>query len=131
MTNILIAEDDNSLRMLYEKALTHNGYHVIHPSAKNGKEAISIFKNSDKKPDIIIMDHRMPLKSGLEATKEILKMNRDTKIIFASADRSVREKALELGVLSFKDKPFTLQRLLENIKKALGNNESEKQGIYQ
>lgn len=124
-------EDDSSLRMLYEKALSHNGYNVVHPSAKNGEEAISIFKESDKKPDIIIMDHRMPLKSGLEAAEEILNMDKSTKIIFASADRSVRKKALELGAVSFKDKPFTLQRLFSNIEKVLGKEELEKHKLYQ
>lgn len=129
--SILIVEDDRSLRALYEKALIHNGYDIIHPSAKNGEEAISIFQNSVNKPDIIIMDHRMPVKSGLEATEEILAMDNTAKIIFASADKSVQKKAIELGAISFKDKPFTLERLFANIKKAINQEELSRQNIVQ
>ena len=104
--------------MLYEKALKVNGYHVL-ASAKNGEEAVTMYKSFSDKPDVILMDHRMPIRDGLSAAAEILEMNGHSKIIFASADKSVREEALSLGVLSFKDKPFTLQRLLNNITKAL------------
>lgn len=130
MTDILIVEDDRSLRQLYEKALSFNGYNVIQPSAKNGEEAIAIFKNTEKKPDVIIMDHRMPVKNGLEATEEILKLDENIQVIFASADKSVREKALSMGVISFKDKPFTLQRLFSNIKKALKKKNAQNQKIF-
>ena len=65
------------------------------------------------------MDHRMPIKNGLDASREILEMDNHSMIILASADKSVRKEALSIGVLSFKDKPFTLQRLFNNIEKAL------------
>ena len=78
-----------------------------------------MYKSFSDKPDVILMDHRMPIKNGLEASREILRMDGTPKIIFASADKSIREEALSLGVLSFKDKPFTLQRLFNNIQKAL------------
>ena len=73
------------------------------------------------KPDIIIMDHRMPVKDGIEATKEILQMNPKAKIIFASADNSVKEYAQMIGVISFKNKPFSNELLIKNIEKALQN----------
>ena len=65
------------------------------------------------------MDHRMPIKNGLDASREILEMDGHSIIILASADKSVRNEALSMGILSFKDKPFTLQRLFDNIEKAL------------
>ena len=118
ITKIFIVEDDKSLRELYQKALNINGYHVI-GSAKNGEEAISMYKKFPIKPDIILMDHRMPIKNGLDASKEILEIDGQSVIIIASADKSVRKEALSMGILSFKDKPFTLQRLFDNIEKAL------------
>lgn len=120
MISIFIVEDDTSLRTLYEKALVLNGYNVLH-SARDGEEAVQMYKAFEKKPDVIIMDHRMPIKNGIEATKEILmdSSKAKPKVIFASADNSIRELALEIGAKSFKDKPFTLQRLYDNIKKAL------------
>jgi len=78
-----------------------------------------MYKSFPVKPDIILMDHRMPIKNGLDASREILEMDNHSMIILASADKSVRKEALSIGVLSFKDKPFTLQRLFNNIEKAL------------
>ena len=120
MVNILIVEDDHSLRLLYEKALSLKGYNVI-GSAKDGEEAVKLYKDFKNKPDIILMDHRMPIKNGIEATKEILANSSEVKpkIIFASADKTIKEVALSLGAISFKDKPFTLEKLFNNIKKAL------------
>jgi len=120
MVNIFIVEDDSSLRMLYEKALALNGYNILE-SARDGQEAVQKYEAFKEKPDIIIMDHRMPIKNGIEATKEILNNSSEIKpkVIFASADNSIKEMALQIGVKSFKSKPFTLQRLFDNIKKVL------------
>ena len=120
MINILIVEDDHSLRLLYEKALSIKGYNVI-GSAKDGEEAVTLYKKFKHKPEIIVMDHRMPVKNGIEATKEILANSSEIKpkIIFASADKTIKEIALSIGATSFKDKPFTLERLFKNITKAL------------
>ena len=120
MVNVLIAEDDHSLRLLYEKALVFKGYNVI-GSAKDGEEAVNLYKSSKIKPEIIIMDHRMPIKNGIEATKEILADSSEgkPKIIFASADNTIKEEALSIGASSFKDKPFSLEKLFNNIQKVL------------
>lgn len=118
MAEIFIVEDDTSLRILYEKALIFNGYNVT-ASARDGEEAVKMFKNFSNKPDVILMDHRMPIKNGLEAAKEILEINNKSIIIFTSADKSIREEAISIGAMSFKDKPFTLKRLFSNIEKAL------------
>ena len=72
-----------------------------------------------EKPKVILMDHRMPLKDGIEASKEILQINNSTKIIFVSADASVKEEALSIGVFCFKDKPFTIENLIDSIQIAL------------
>ena len=49
MVNIFIVEDDHSLRLLYEKALSLNGYNVI-GAAKDGEEAIEMYKAFNVKP---------------------------------------------------------------------------------
>jgi len=117
--SIFIVEDDHSLRLLYEKALKLNGYNVV-GSAKDGEEAVNMYNDFSTKPDIILMDHRMPIKNGIEATKEIFQNSseRKPKVIFISADRSIKETAFSIGVISFKDKPFSLERLFNNIEKA-------------
>jgi DNA-binding response OmpR family regulator len=54
----------------------------------------------------------MPIKNGLDTMIEILKINKNEKIIFASADTSVKEKAKSIGASAFLDKPFKMQQLL-------------------
>jgi len=95
-----------------------NGFEVV-GIANNGEEAVLIYKSFLEKPHIILMDHRMPIKNGIDATKEILQIDNHSKIIFTSADTNIREEALSIGAVSFKDKPFTIERLINNIKKAL------------
>ena len=87
--------------------------------ANNGEEAISKCQTFNPKPDLIIMDHRMPIKNGLEATKEILKLDKSARIIFASADKSIKSEALSTGALMFKEKPFSISDLLDSIEKSL------------
>jgi FixJ family two-component response regulator len=62
------------------------------------------------------MDHRMPVKDGLKATKEILSIEKKANIIFASADKTIKQEALKLGILGFLEKPFSLEVLIDYIK---------------
>ena len=87
--------------------------------AEDGEEAVSMFKSFLEKPKVILMDHRMPEKTGLEASEEILEFDKKVKIIFVSADTSIREKALSIGAFSFWKKPFTLDELIQQIDNAI------------
>ncbi len=115
----MIVEDELSIQKIYKILLTSSGFDII-GMAKNGEEAVNMYKSFLKKPDIIIMDHRMPVKDGIEATKEIQQIDKHAKIIFASADITTEKLAMSLGALSFKIKPFDNERLINNIKEKLG-----------
>ncbi|MBN1800453.1 MAG: response regulator [Candidatus Lokiarchaeota archaeon] len=114
IVSIFIVEDDISLQNLYRMLFTSTGHNVL-DIANNGMDAVEKFKAFNKKPEIIIMDHRMPIKNGIEATKEILKLHHNVKIIFASADISIREEALSIGATLFIEKPFDIQEVLNKI----------------
>jgi YesN/AraC family two-component response regulator len=114
MIKIFIVDDDESLQRLYGLILIEAGFEIIE-TAINGKEAIEKYHKLEIKPDIILMDHRMPIKNGLDSMVEILKTHNNAKIIFASADNSVKEKAKSLGACAFLDKPFKMQELLNTI----------------
>ncbi len=116
----MIVEDEPTLRSLYTEMLPIFGINIL-GSAKDGDEAVSMFKTLAKKPDFIIMDHRMPLKDGIEATREILQVDSASKIIFASADQGVKNQALAIGAIYFLHKPFLLKNLVAFIKE---NNSS-------
>jgi len=114
---IFIVEDEADLMEFYIAALEASGHTVVGWAA-NGAEAVDKFSKLAERPDVIIMDHRMPMKSGIEATREILEIDPGAKVIFASADKSVEREALSLGAAAFKTKPFDLDKLLRNIEKA-------------
>jgi two-component system chemotaxis response regulator CheY len=114
MIKIYIVDDDQSLQRLYALILKEAGFEII-DTAINGKDAIERYNKLEVKPDIILMDHLMPVKNGLDAMTEILQISNHVRIIFASADMSVKEKAMSLGACAFLDKPFRMQKLLITI----------------
>ena len=118
MVKIFIVDDDHSLQRLYTLILKEAGFEII-DTAFNGKVAVEKYNNFHEKPDIILMDHRMPIKNGLDAMIEILQANSHEHIIFASADISVKERVLLLGACAFLDKPFNMKKLLITINKVI------------
>lgn len=115
MARVFIVDDEPTLHELYGEIIEFGGHEIV-ANAYNGDEAIEIFKGMNEPPEVMIMDHRMPNKDGVETTKEILKINPNIKIIFASADTAVRNDALKSGALSFLSKPFAVADLLAEIK---------------
>lgn len=91
-----------------------NGFQVI-ASAYDGMEAVDTYSKLNPKPDIILMDYRMPMKDGVTATQEIRQMNPVCKIIFLSADETARESAMLAGASSFLIKPVRFAHLLQAI----------------
>ena len=123
-------EDDLSLQALYKKMLSLSGFEII-GVANNGEEAVKIYKTLNHKPDIILMDHRMPIKNGIEAMQEILELERDSEekpqVVFASADKTIRRDALAAGAVEFLDKPFSFKKLTNKIKEILEKRMSDLQ----
>ena len=108
---------------MYEMILSLEGYQ-IYKSTNNGENAVKIFKSRCEKPDIILIDHRMPVKTGLEAAQEILELDKNSKIIFTSADYRIKEKALAIGAISFIQKPFSHEVLIKEIEKVINLHNS-------
>lgn len=76
------------------------------------------YKEMKEKPVIIIMDQRMPVKDGMSATQEILKMDPAATIFFGSADLHIEKEAIAAGAKGFLLKPFRIEELLAAIKEA-------------
>ena len=109
--HIGIVEDDLEVASLYETVFKARGM-LISFVAEDGLEAIKEFKDSDPKPCIVIMDHRMPEMTGIDAMKEMLKLNSGTKYIIVSADSSIRDEAIDVGASAFLVKPIQLKQLI-------------------
>jgi len=114
MLRVMIAEDSDAIRLLFEDILSIGGYELVY-QAKDGAEAVE--KYASIKPDILLMDLTMPKKDGLTALKEIKKTHPDAKIIMLSAVDSawMTNECLEVGA-TFIPKPFDLDRVLKTLK---------------
>ncbi|OGS41663.1 MAG: hypothetical protein A3K67_04735 [Euryarchaeota archaeon RBG_16_62_10] len=106
-----MVDDEDFIRDLYREVFESKGLTVF--TAHSGDEAVKVFGTMKARPDIVIMDHRMPGKDGIETTRELLRMDPSVPIIFSSADESVRSEALDAGAVSFWTKPFPVGLLVD------------------
>jgi two-component system chemotaxis response regulator CheY len=114
MTSVLIVDDELFIVELYRDILQLRGYRIV-GTAFDGEEAVRRYNDSQEKPDVVIMDHRMPVMNGVEATKEIIRINPTQKVIFVSADVLVEKEAREAGASEFLSKPFRMDDLIEKM----------------
>lgn len=117
MVTIFIIDDEAILHRLYKDVFAIKGHEVV-ADAYDGEEAVQKFKKMSPKPEVIILDHRMPNKDGLEAMSEILGLEPDARIVFISADANVREQAIAGGAVSFGLKPVTIRHMLDLVESA-------------
>ena len=113
---ILVAEDEDSNYELVRIVLQKR-YRLLR--AKNGIEAVTFCE--DDRPDLILMDIRMPDMNGLDATRIIKEVNHDIPIVALSAyafDENIREAKMA-GCDEFMAKPFRVENLIEMVKKYL------------
>jgi len=103
---------------LYKLLLAEMGDYSVEFSI-NGKDAVENYRNQSEKPKVIIMDYRMPVMNGVDAMNEILQIDKNTKIIFASADTTMKEHSISMGATAFLSKPFKIQELIYLINKAI------------
>lgn len=116
---ILIVDDDLKNRTLLRILVQHAGYETV--EAENGAEAVRLVK--ELIPDLVLMDIRMPVINGIEATK-MIKTNPVTARIpiialTASAMTGAREIILQAGCDDYMTKPISTRPFLELIKKYL------------
>lgn len=112
---ILVVDDEEFIRDFLRGILKASGAHVI--EAKDGYEAVDMFKNTRDKIDVIILDMIMPGKKGDEVLKEIRAMDKDVKIIVSSGymNETQKQSLKEHHVNGFLDKPYTGRALINTI----------------
>jgi CheY-like chemotaxis protein len=122
MAKILIAEDERDIRELIAFTLQFAGYEVV--SVVNGAEAIE--KALEVKPDLVLMDVRMPKMTGYQAC-EVLKQRPETKdmpVVFLSAkgQESEIQEGLDVGAVDYILKPFAPDDLTEQVRRILAES---------
>ena len=116
---LLLAEDDEPVRMLAERILRESGYKVL--AARNGEEAVNVFKENAGKINLAILDVMMPIKGGKEAGEEMRRADPAIKVIYTSgyaADTIHESFVLHAGV-PFLQKPFGPGDLARKVREVL------------
>ncbi len=108
MKSVMIVDDETAMREILKIML--KDYRVI--EASNGREAVE--KYEKEKPDIVLMDIMMPVMGGVDAIREIKKINPEAKIVAITAYAGSKgEKAREAGVDMILKKPFTRKEVIK------------------
>ena len=118
-SKVLIVDDTRVMRNLMKDILTASGDCQVIGEATNGKEAIEQY--TKLQPDIVVIDIVMPVMDGIEATKEILKMDPLARIVTCSAvgQESLVMESIAAGARDFILKPFAAERVLKVIRQVL------------
>jgi DNA-binding NtrC family response regulator len=84
-------------------------------TALDSVEAIDKFKKANPRPEVVIIDYRLPTMNGLELMIDVLAIEPDTKIIFISGDDSVRQRSIAAGATVFLKKPTSIKVITETV----------------
>jgi two-component system response regulator PilR (NtrC family) len=121
--NILIVDDERSMREFLEIMLQKDGYHVA--CAESGKRALELFQQDSF--DLVITDIRMKPVSGLEVLKQCKAISPSTIVIIISAYASTETAvaAMKEGAYDYLPKPFKIDEMRTVIRNALQSKEGE------
>ncbi|MGC9323192.1 MAG: response regulator [Desulfomonilia bacterium] len=114
---ILVVEDDRNIQALLKEELNDEGY--IIETVSNGKEALSFLKR-DEKPDLIILDLRMPQMDGFETMGHLIKSNLETPVVIHTAYPSYRNDVMAMAAEAFVVKSHDLKKLKDVIYDLIG-----------
>ena len=108
---ILVAEDETLIRMDLVEMLGEAGYEVV-AEASNGEEAVKLA--SEIKPDLAILDVKMPVLDGISAAEKIISIS-PVLMLTAFSQKDLVERARDAGAMAYVVKPFTINDLVPAI----------------
>lgn len=112
MSKIMIVDDASFMRLSIRRMLEKYDFDVI-AEAVDGNDAVEKYKTN--RPDLVTMDVTMPNMSGIDALKEIKKMDPHAKVVMVTAmgQEALIREAVMSGATSFIVKPFKEEKLIE------------------
>lgn len=114
MVSIMIVEDVPELAELLQIMLERKEFTVPCVS-HDGREALKLYQELGPKPDLVILDHRIPHKLGLEVGKEIRSINPVQKILFLTADKSIQGQLEDHNFCNYLFKPVSFDQIFLTI----------------
>lgn len=124
MTSIVIAEDEAIIRLDLREMLEEEGYTVV-GEAGRGDQAVELVR--DLKPDVVILDVKMPGMDGIEAARRITNdASSAVLMLTAFSQREVIEQARDAGALAYLVKPFQKTDLVPAIELAIARHAETK-----
>ena len=116
---VLVCDDAIFMRRMISDILTQAGYEVV-GEAETGAQAVERYKQL--KPELVTMDIVMPDMGGIDAVREIMKLDPAAKILMCSAmgQQALVIEAIQAGAKDFVVKPFQPSRVLEAVQRVLG-----------
>ena len=115
---IVVAEDEALIRMDLIEMLNEAGYEVI-AQASDGAQAIELVR--EHKPDLAILDVKMPILDGISAAEEII-ATCPVLMLTAFSQRELVDRARDAGVMAYVLKPFTINDLVPAIEIAISRH---------
>jgi two-component system cell cycle sensor histidine kinase/response regulator CckA len=118
---ILVVDDEDAVRAVSKTILDRFGYRTL--TARNGKEAVELFREQRNGIDLVLLDMTMPVMDGVEALRELRAVRPDVRVLLSSGHpESEAEDRLSGERLSgFIQKPYRSAELIERVKAALAN----------
>ena len=116
---VLICDDAIFMRTMVGDILTQAGFEII-GEAETGVQAVERYQQL--RPDLVTMDIVMPDMGGIDAVREITKLDPNARILMCSAmgQQALVNEALQAGASDFVVKPFQPNRVIEAVQRALG-----------
>jgi two-component system chemotaxis response regulator CheY len=116
---VLVCDDAIFMRTMISDILSQAGYEVV-GEAESGNQAVQRYQQL--KPDLVTMDIVMPDMGGIEAVREIIKIDPSARILMCSAmgQQALVIEAIQAGAKDFVVKPFQPSRVLEAVQRVLG-----------
>jgi len=112
---VLIVDDDENVRFLYEQELIDEGYQTL--LARDGKECLEMVASEN--PDVVLLDIRMPRMDGLEAIGKIIELNKNMPIIINSAYSTYKNDFMSWAADAYVVKSYDLDTLKTTIRDVL------------
>jgi AmiR/NasT family two-component response regulator len=119
---ILVAEDETLIRMDLVEMLEEAGYEVV-AQASNGEEAVALA--SEHRPDLAILDVKMPVLDGISAAEKIISVA-PVLMLTAFSQKELIERANDAGAMAYVVKPFTINDLLPAIEISISRHRQMK-----